>query len=177
MICARIGIFFSSAARDVMCAVLVCAQKGASALNSFGYAGFRRIEARAFRVHSELSSKSRIVIRSITSSFSLRPILRALHGTISAIITPIVLTMDFRERHAATETALDKESRWSDWRHNLVWEVSTIAIPGQRLFERCEWIFSDLQPCSLLKFSVVPRSTHVIFLSGRAAPPVAALAT
>jgi hypothetical protein len=67
-----------------MCAVLVCAQKGASALNSFGYPGFRRIEARAFRAHSELSSKSRIVIRSITSSFSMRPILRALHETMSA---------------------------------------------------------------------------------------------
>jgi hypothetical protein len=32
----------------------------------------------------------------------------------------------------------------SDWRHILVWEVSTIAIPGQRLLERCESIFGDV---------------------------------
>jgi putative transposase len=32
----------------------------------------------------------------------------------------------------------------SDWRH-IVWEVYTIAIPGQRLLERCEWIFGDVQ--------------------------------
>jgi hypothetical protein len=31
----------------------------------------------------------------------------------------------------------------SDWRHILVWEVSTIAIPGQRLLERCDWSFGD----------------------------------
>ena len=33
----------------------------------------------------------------------------------------------------------------SDWRHILVWEVSTIVIPGQRLLERCEWSFGDVQ--------------------------------
>jgi transposase InsO family protein len=30
-------------------------------------------------------------------------------------------------------------------RHILVWEVSTIAIPGQRLPERCGWSFGDVQ--------------------------------
>ena len=32
----------------------------------------------------------------------------------------------------------------SNWRHILVWEVSTIAIPGQRLLERCESNFGDV---------------------------------
>ena len=31
------------------------------------------------------------------------------------------------------------------WRHILVWEVSTIAIPGQKLLERCEWNCGDVQ--------------------------------
>jgi hypothetical protein len=33
----------------------------------------------------------------------------------------------------------------SNWRPILVWEVSTIAIPGQRLRERCESDFGDVQ--------------------------------
>jgi hypothetical protein len=33
----------------------------------------------------------------------------------------------------------------SDWRHILVREVSSIAIPGQRLLERREWSFGDIQ--------------------------------
>jgi hypothetical protein len=33
----------------------------------------------------------------------------------------------------------------TDSHHILVWEVSTIVIPGQRLLEQCEWNFGDIQ--------------------------------
>jgi hypothetical protein len=33
-----------------------------------------------------------------------------------------------------------------DWRHIFVWEVSTVAIPGQELLERCEWDSGDVHP-------------------------------
>ncbi len=33
----------------------------------------------------------------------------------------------------------------SDSHPILVWEVSTIAIPGQRPLERCEWNYGDVQ--------------------------------
>ena len=40
----------------------------------------------------------------------------------------------------------------SNWHHILVWEVSTIAIPGQRLLERCEWNCGDVQGGWFVRF-------------------------
>jgi hypothetical protein len=43
----------------------------------------------------------------------------------------------------------------SNWHHILVWEVSTIAIPGRTLLERCEWSFGDVQPICTITGEVV----------------------
>src|ERR1700693_2888552 len=61
-----------------------------------------------------------------------------------AIITQTAPTMD------STRIRLKKGRNRSgipvsDWNHPLVLEVSTIAIPGQRLHERCGWFIGDVQ--------------------------------
>src|ERR1700693_2127622 len=71
----------------------------------------------------------------------MRPISGDLRGIISATITAIALTMDWTK----TRREGDRHRSGipvSDSHHILVWEVSTIAIPGQRLLERCECILA-----------------------------------
>jgi hypothetical protein len=50
----------------------------------------------------------------------------------------------------------------SNWHHILVWEVSTIAIPGQRLLERCEWSLGDVQATGHPTFKSISEAAHEI---------------
>ena len=63
----------------------------------------------------------------------------------------------------------------SNWRHTLVWEYS-IAIPGQRLRERCESDFGDVQPLISSSNQDFRRSTSALKAkSARPTPAVRAL--
>jgi hypothetical protein len=54
----------------------------------------------------------------------------------------------------------------SNSHHILVWEVSTIAISGQRLLETCEWIFGDIQAHVNFYFLQCRSRGAKLFLSG-----------